>query len=148
MEDEEIKTLSYSLYFGENQFPIVVRRMAGGGRPVPVHDHEFSELVIVTKGWVEHEIGVVTERTAHVASPGENGAGRLSREIEHRQLLKAVYFHVVSSGSADSVTGAVLSGSCGSVVSGGLSVSYSDSAAEEPSSVAGSGGIEDISSVT
>ena len=29
MEDEEIKTLSYSLYFGENQFPIVVRRMAG-----------------------------------------------------------------------------------------------------------------------
>lgn len=57
MEDTAFKTLPYSLYFSENQFPIVVRRMAGGGKRVPVHDHEFSELVIVTKGWVEHEIG-------------------------------------------------------------------------------------------
>ena len=64
MENDTPKTLPYSLYFGENQFPIVVRRMAGGGRPVPVHDHEFSELVIVTKGWVEHEIGGETARLA------------------------------------------------------------------------------------
>ena len=64
MKDETPKTLSFSLYFGENQFPIVVRRMAGGGKPVPVHDHEFSELVIVTKGWVEHEIGGETSRLA------------------------------------------------------------------------------------
>ena len=62
METETSKTLPYSLYFGENQFPIVVRRMAGGGKPVPVHDHEFSELVVVTKGWVDHEIGGETER--------------------------------------------------------------------------------------
>ena len=64
MKDETPKTLPFSLYFGENQFPIAVRRMAGGGRPVPVHGHEFSELVIVTKGWVEHRIGGETERIA------------------------------------------------------------------------------------
>lgn len=56
METARSKTLPFSLYFGENQFPITVRRMTGGGRPVPVHDHEFSELVVVARGSVEHEI--------------------------------------------------------------------------------------------
>ncbi|MBQ3811735.1 MAG: helix-turn-helix domain-containing protein [Kiritimatiellae bacterium] len=75
METDTSKTLPYSLYFGENQFPIVVRRMAGGGKRVPVHDHEFSELVIVTKGWVEHEIGGESARLSRgdffVLHPGQ-----------------------------------------------------------------------------
>ena len=92
MEDEEIKTLSYSLYFRENQFPIVVRRMAGGGKRVPVHDHEFSELVIVTKGWVEHEIGGETERLSRgdffVLHPGRRHSyPRTSRDSELYNLL-------------------------------------------------------------
>ncbi len=51
-----MKTLPFSLYFHEDQFPIVVRRMAGGGRAVPAHDHEFTELVVVTRGFLDHEI--------------------------------------------------------------------------------------------
>ena len=56
-----MKTLPFSLYLREDQFPIVVRRMAGHGRAVPVHDHEFTELVVVTRGFLDHEIdGAVT----------------------------------------------------------------------------------------
>ena len=92
MKDETPKTLSFSLYFGENQFPIVVRRMAGGGKPVPVHDHEFSELVIVTKGWVEHRIGGETERIARgdffVLHPGQRHSyPRTSADSELYNLL-------------------------------------------------------------
>ena len=92
METETSKTLPYSLYFGENQFPIVVRRMAGGGKPVPVHDHEFSELVIVTKGWVEHEIDGETERLSRgdffVLHPGQRHSyPRTSADSELYNLL-------------------------------------------------------------
>ena len=92
MEDDAFKTLPYSLYFSENQFPIVVRRMAGGGRPVPVHDHEFSELVIVTKGFVDHEIGGETERLSRgdffVLHPGRRHSyPRTSRDSELYNLL-------------------------------------------------------------
>ena len=76
MEKASVRTLPYALYFGENQFPLVVRRMAGGGRPVPAHDHEFSELVIVTKGFLDHEIDGETTRLAHgdffVLHPGRS----------------------------------------------------------------------------
>ena len=92
MEDDAFKTLPYSLYFSENQFPIVVRRMAGGGRPVPVHDHEFSELVIVTKGFVDHEIDGETERLSRgdffVLHPGRRHSyPRTSRDSELYNLL-------------------------------------------------------------
>ena len=46
--ETSMKTLPFSLYLREDQFPIVARRMAGLGRAVPVHDHEFTELVVVT----------------------------------------------------------------------------------------------------
>ena len=92
MNDAAPKTLPYSLYFGENQFPIVARRMAGGGKPVPVHDHEFSELVIVTRGWVDHEIGGETERLSHgdffVLHPGlRHSYPRTSADSEIYNLL-------------------------------------------------------------
>ena len=90
--DDTSKTLPYSLYFGENQFPIVVRRMAGGGKRVPGHDHEFSELVIVTKGWVEHEIGGETARLSRgdffVLHPGRRHSyPRTSADSELYNLL-------------------------------------------------------------
>ena len=90
--DDTSKTLPYSLYFGENQFPIVVRRMAGGGKRVPGHDHEFSELVIVTKGWVEHEIGGETARLSRgdffVLHPGQRHSyPRTSADSELYNLL-------------------------------------------------------------
>ncbi len=92
METPSPKTLPYSLYFGENEFPIVVRRMAGCGRPVPVHDHEFSELVLVTKGWVDHEIGGETERLSRgdffVLHPGRRHSyPRTSADSELYNLL-------------------------------------------------------------
>jgi len=56
-----MKTLPFSLYIHENQFPIVVRRMTDVGKSVPTHDHEFSEIVVVTRGFLDHEIdGAVT----------------------------------------------------------------------------------------
>ena len=59
--ETSMKTLPFSLYLREDQFPIVARRMAGLGRAVPVHDHEFTELVVVTRGFLDHEIdGAVT----------------------------------------------------------------------------------------
>lgn len=76
MDSMPVKTLPYSLYFGENQFPLVVRRMAGGGRPVPAHDHEFSEIVIVTRGFIDHEIDGDVTRLARgdffVLHPGRS----------------------------------------------------------------------------
>ena len=57
-----MRTLPFSLYFHENQFPLVVRRMTGSDRSVPAHDHEFTELVIVTKGFIDHEIDGTVSR--------------------------------------------------------------------------------------
>ena len=92
MEYESSKTLPYSLYFGENQFPIVVRRMAGNGRPVPVHDHEFSELVIVTKGTVDHEIDGESSRLSRgdffILHPGRSHSyPKSSRDAELYNVL-------------------------------------------------------------
>ena len=92
MEDEEVRTIPYSLYFGENQFPIVVRRMAGRARPVPEHDHEFSELVIVTKGTIDHEIDGETERLSRgdffILHPGKSHSyPKASRDAELYNVL-------------------------------------------------------------
>ena len=92
MEDDEVKTIPYSLYFGENQFPIVVRRMAGSARPVPEHDHEFSELVIVTKGTIDHEIDGETERLSRgdffILHPGKSHSyPKASRDAELYNVL-------------------------------------------------------------
>lgn len=60
--NSNVKTLPFSLYFHDDQFPLAIRRMSGSPRGVPPHNHEFSELVIVTRGFIDHEIDGTTTR--------------------------------------------------------------------------------------